>query len=91
MPEDILINIRALLRNLSASSLMQMMQTNHAIDIALQEAEPFLNMINMNNSTIFHSQNSNQTVSNTTHHPDQNTIQNKTVLDTTDDSQNTQT
>ena len=67
-----------------------MMQTNHAIDIALQEAEPIFNMINMNNSTIHQSQDSNQTVSNTTHHSDQNTIQNQTVSHTTDDSQNTQ-
>ena len=68
-----------------------MVQNNHAIDIALQEAEPILNMIDMNNSTIHHSQDSNQTVSNTTHHSDQNTIQNQTVSHTTDDSQNTQT
>ena len=75
MPEDIL-NIRAFVRNKSASSLMQMMQNNHAIDIALQEAEPILNMIDMNNSTIHHNQDSNQTVSNTTHPLDQNTMQN---------------
>ena len=91
MPGDILNNIKAFARNQSASSLMQMMQTNHAIDIALQEAEPILNIINMNNSTIHYSQDSNQTVSNTTHHSDQNTIQNQTVSHTTDDSQNTQT
>ena len=91
MPEDILNNIRAFVRNQSASSLMQMMQNNHAIDIALQEAEPIFNMIDMNNSTIHHHQDSNQTVSNTTHHSDQNTIQNQTVSHTTDDSQNTQT
>ena len=48
-------------------------------------------MINMNNSTIHHSQNSNQTVSNTAHDSDQNAIQNQTVSHTTDDSQNTQT
>ena len=57
MPEDIL-NIRAFVRNQSASSLMQMMQNNHAIDIALQEAEPILNVINVNNSTIHHNQDS---------------------------------
>ena len=91
MPEDILNNIRAFVRNQSTSSLMQMMQTNHAIDIALHEAEPILNIINLNNSTIHHNQDSNQTVSNTTHHSDQNTIQNQTVSHTTDDSQNTQT
>ena len=68
MPEDILNNIRTFVRNQSASSLMQMMQTDHAIDIALQEAEPLLNMINMNNSSAHHSDDSNQTVSNTTHH-----------------------
>ena len=45
---------------------MQMMQINHAIDIALQEAEPILNIININNSTIHHNQDSNQTVSHTT-------------------------
>ena len=45
---------------------MQMMQNNHAIDIAIQEAEPILNIINMNNSTIHHNQDSNQTVSHTT-------------------------
>ena len=66
MPEDILNNIRAFVRNQSASSLMQMMQNNHAIDKPLQEAEPILNIINMNNSTVHQSQNSNQTVSNTT-------------------------
>ena len=65
MSEDILNNIRTFVRNQSASSLMQ---TSHVIDIAPQEAEPILDMINMNNSTIHHSQNSNQTVSNTTHH-----------------------
>ena len=70
---------------------MQMMQTNHAIDIALQEAEPILNMIDMNNPTIHHRQDSNQTVSNTTHHSNQNTVQNQTVSHTTDNSQNTQT
>ena len=91
MPENILNNIRAFVRNQSASSLMQMMQTNHAIDIALQEAEPILNMIDMNNPIIHHSQDSNQTVSNTTHHSDQNTIQNQTLSHTTDGSQNTQT
>ena len=91
MLEDILNYTRAFLRNQSASSLMQIMQTNHAIDTALQEAEPILNMINMNNSTIHHSQDSNQTVSNTIHHSDQNTIQNQAVSHTTDDSQNTQT
>ena len=85
MPEDILNNIRAFGRNQSTSSLMQMMQTNHAIDIAPQEAEPNLNIFNMNNSTIHQSQNSNQTVSNTTHHSDQNTIQNQNVSHTTDD------
>ena len=77
MPEDILNNIRTFVRNQSASSLMQMMQTNHAIDIALQEAEPILNMIDLNNPIIHHSQDSNQTVSNTTHHSDQNTMQNQ--------------
>ena len=76
MPEDILNNIRAFVRDQSASSLMQMMQTNHAIDIVLQEAEPILNMTDMNNPTIYHSQDSSQTVSNTTHHSDQNTIPN---------------
>ena len=76
MPEDILNNIRAFIRNQTASSLMQMVQTNHATDIALQEAEPIFDMINMNNSIIHHSQDSNQTVSNTAHHSDQNTIQN---------------
>ena len=91
MPEGILNNIQAFVRNQSASSLIQMMQTNHAIHKALQEAEPILNMINMNNSTIHHSQDSNQTISNTTHHSDQKTIQNQTVSHTTDDSQNTQT
>ena len=45
---------------------MQMMQSNHAIDIALQEAEPILNIININNFTIHHNQDSNQTVSHTT-------------------------
>ena len=45
---------------------MQMMQSNHAIDLALQEAEPILNIININNSTIHHNQDSNQTVSHTT-------------------------
>ena len=45
---------------------MQMMQSNHAIDITLQEAEPILNIININNSTIHHNQDSNQTVSHTT-------------------------
>ena len=86
MPEDILNNIRAFVRNQSASSLMQLMQNNHAIDIALQEAEPILDMIDINNSTIHYSQDSNQIVSNTTHHSDQNTIQNQTVSHTTDDS-----
>ena len=92
MPEDILNNIRAFVRNQSASSLMQMMQNNHAIDIALQEAEPFLNIIDMNNPTIHPSQPRLQ--SNclyTTHHSDQNTIQNQTVSHTTDESQNAQT
>ena len=70
---------------------MQMMQNNHAIDIALQGAEPILDMIDMNISTIHQSQDSNQTFSNTTHHSDQNMIQNQTVSHTTDDSQNTQT
>ena len=73
MPEDILKNIRAFVRNQSASSLIQMMQNNHAIDIALQEAV----MIDMNSSIIHHSQDSNQTLSNTIHHSDQNTIQNQ--------------
>ena len=91
MPEDILKNIRAFVRNQSASSLMQMMQTYHAIDIALQEAEPILHIINVNNPIIHHSQDSNQTVSNRTHHSDQNTTQNQTVSHPTDDSQNTQT
>ena len=91
MPEDILNNIRAFVRNQSASSLMQMMQNNHETDITLQEAEPILDMIDMSNSTIQHSQDSNQTISNTTHHSDQNTIQNQTVSITTDDSWNTQT
>ena len=36
-------------------------------------------MIDMNKSTIHHSQVSYQTVSNTTHHSDQNTIQNQTI------------
>ena len=88
MPEDILSDIRAFVRNQSASSLMQLMQNNHATNIALQEAEPILNIINMNNSTIHHNQDFNQTVSNTIHHSDQNTIQNQTVSCTTDDSQN---
>ena len=88
MPEDILNNIRVFVRNQSASSLMQMMQSNHAIDIALQEGEPILNIINMNNSSKHHNQNSNETVSNTTHHSDQNTIKNLNVSHTTDDSQN---
>ena len=91
MPEDILNNIRAFVRNQSASSLMQMMQSNHAIDITLQEAEPILNLINMNNSTIHHNQDSNQTVSNTTHLSDQNTMQNQTVSHTIDELQNTLT
>ena len=68
--------------------MMQMMQNNHAIDIALQEAEP---MLNMNNSTIHHNQVPNQTVSNTTHPSDQNTMQNQTVSHATDESQNTLT
>ena len=76
------------LRNQSVSSLMQMMQTNHAIDIALQETEPILNMIDMNNPTIHHNQDSNKTVSNTPRHSDQNTIQNQNVSHTADDSQN---
>ena len=88
MPEDILNNIRTFVRNQYASSLIQMMQNNHAINIALQEAEPILNMIDINNSTIHHNKNSNQTVSNTTHHSDENTIQNLNVPHTTDDSQN---
>ena len=91
MPEDILNNIRAFMRNQSASSLMQMIQTNHTIDIALQEAETILNIINMNNSTIHQCQDSTETVSNTTHPSDQNTMPNQTVLHTTDVSQNTQT
>ena len=45
----------------------------------------------MNHSTIHHNQDSNQTVSNSTHHSDQNTVQNQTVSHTTDDSQNTLT
>ena len=45
MLKDILNNIRAFVRNQSASSEMQMMQNNYAIDIALQEAEPILNMM----------------------------------------------
>ena len=45
---------------------MQMMQNSHAINIALQEAEPILNIININNSTIHHNKDSNQTVSHTT-------------------------
>ena len=88
MPEDILNNIRAFVKNQSASSLMQMMQTNNAIDIALQEAERIPNIINMKNSIIHHNQDSNQTLSNTTHPSDQNTMQNQTVSHTTDDSQN---
>ena len=91
MPEDILNNIRTFVRNQSASSLMQRMQNNRAIDIALQEVEPILDMIDMNNSTMVHSQDSNQTVSNTTHHSDQNTIQNQTLSHTTHDSWYTQT
>ena len=91
IPGTILNNIRAFVRNQSASSLMQMMQNNHAFDIALQESEFTLNLINMNNPTIHHSQDSNQTVSNTTHHSDQITVQNQTVSHITDDSQNTQT
>ena len=67
MPEDILNKIRAFVRIQSASSLMQMMQSNHAIDITLQEAEPILNIININNSPIHHNQDSNQTVSKSTH------------------------
>ena len=88
MPEDIINYIRAFVRNQSASSLMQMMQTDHAIDIAVQETEPIFNMIDMNNPTIHHNQDSNQTVSNTTHHSDQNTIQNQNASHTADDSQN---
>ena len=57
----------------------------------MQEVEPILDMINMNNSTIHYTQDSNQTVSNTTHHSDQYTIQNQTVSHATDASQNTQT
>ena len=91
MPEDILNNIRAFVRNQSAPSLMQMLQTNHTIDISLQEAEPILNIININNSTVHQSQDSTQTVSNTTHHSDQNTMQNQIVSQTTDDPQNTLT
>ena len=82
MSEDILNNVRAFVRNQSASSLMQMMQNNHAIGIVLQEAEPILNMIDLNNPIIHHSQDSNQTVSNTTHHSGQKTIQNQTVSHT---------
>ena len=85
MPEDILYNIRVFVRNQSAPSLMQ---NNHVIHIALQEAEPILNIINMNNSTIHHNQDSDQTVSNTTYPSDQNTMQNQTVSHTADDSQN---
>ena len=91
MPEDILNNNRTFVRNPSACSLMQMMQNNHVIDIALQEAECILNMIDMNNSTIHQCQAPNQTVSNTTHHSDQNTIPNQTVSHTTNDSQNIKT
>ena len=91
MPEDILNSIWAFVKNQSSPSLMQIMQNNHAIDIALQEAEPIHVMIDINNSTIHQSQDSNQTVSNTTHHSDQNTIQNQAVSHITDDSQNTQT
>ena len=92
MPEDILNNIRAFVRSQSVSSLMQMMQSNNGIDIALQEAEPILDMIDMmNNSTIHHSKDSNQPVSNTTHHSDQITIQYQTISHTTDDSQNKHT
>ena len=58
---------------------MQMMQSNHAIDITLQEAELILNIINMNNSTIHHNQDSNQTVSNTTHPSEQNTTVSHTI------------
>ena len=85
MPEDIINNIGAFVRNQSASSLMQMMQNNHAIDISLQEAEPILNMIDINNSTIHHNQDSSQTVSNTTYPSDQNTMQNQTVSHTIDE------
>ena len=88
MPEDILNNIRAFVRNQSASSLMQ---TTQVIDIALQETESILNRINMNNSTIYHSKDPKQTVSNTTHHSDLNTMQNQTVSTTTDALQNTHT
>ena len=70
---------------------MQMMQSGHAINITLQEAEPILNIINMTNSTIHHNQDSNQTVSNTTHPSDQNTMQNQTVSHTIDELQNTLT
>ena len=70
---------------------MQMMQNNHAIDIALQEAEPILNIINMKNSTIHHNQDSSQTVSNTTHPSDQNTMQNQTVSHKINKLQNTLT
>ena len=88
MPDDILNNIRAFVRNQSAPSLMQMMQSNHAIDITLQEAEPILNTINMSHSTIHHNKDSNQTVSNTKYPSDQITMQNQTVSHTTDYSQN---
>ena len=91
MTEDILNNIRTFVRIQSASSLRQMMQSNHAIDIALQEAEPILNIINMNNSTIHHYQDSNQTVSNTTHPSDQNTMQIQTDSHKIDELQNTLT
>ena len=64
MPGAILNNIRAFVRNQSASSLMQMMQNSHSIDIAFQEAEPILNIMDMDNPTIHHSQDSNQIVSN---------------------------
>ena len=68
-----------------------MMQSNHAKDITLQEAEPMLNIININNSTIHHNQDPNQTVSNTTHPSDQNTMQNQTVSHKIDELQNTLT
>ena len=62
MSEDILNNIRAFVWTQSAFSLMQMMQNNLAIDIALQEAVPIFDMIDINNSATHHSQDSNQTV-----------------------------
>ena len=41
--------------------------------------EPILNIININNSTIHHNQDSNQIVSNTTHPSDQNTTVSHTI------------